>query len=149
MKCNKAIFVNKGEVKISNEWLKGEDDNFEEFDCVKMNDQDVQQLLHGFPWIMWINVSFDILWENKTLIRFVTNQLQKYFGFIILIEAQHSEYWLSASWYFITPSLYLVSLFFDLWQRWERVQQVMDQFSQLIKDAESLDNGEFRFKDEL
>lgn len=34
-------------------------------------------------------------------------------------------------------------------QRWERVQQVMDQFSQLIKDAESLDNGEFRFKDEL
>lgn len=34
-------------------------------------------------------------------------------------------------------------------QRWERVQQVMDQFSQLIKDAESLDNGEFRFKGEL
>ncbi|XP_061177332.1 tRNA wybutosine-synthesizing protein 5-like [Saccostrea echinata] len=34
-------------------------------------------------------------------------------------------------------------------QNWLRVQQTMDELSHLIKDAESLDNGEFRFKDEL
>ena len=34
-------------------------------------------------------------------------------------------------------------------QSWVRVQQIMEEFSNLIKDAESLDNGEFRFKDEL
>ncbi|XP_062575228.1 tRNA wybutosine-synthesizing protein 5-like [Saccostrea cucullata] len=34
-------------------------------------------------------------------------------------------------------------------QNWLRVQQIMDELSRLIKDAESLDNGVFRFKDEL
>lgn len=35
-------------IMICKELLKGENDNFEEFDCVKMNDQDLQHFYIDF-----------------------------------------------------------------------------------------------------